>query len=374
MLLRSQKLFYLLVVFVLLVLVGAYFLKSADFATNNFWFGFLAFSLVTILFGYYFGVYRVFGPIIKEVEALMAGTEYKKIFLNRKDEFGLLAQFFNYVTKNLESVSHDLKEGNRMMSELDLASEIQRSILPRAIPMVDKLDVAARTRPAEEVGGDSFGFMQKGRQTFLYLGDVTGHGAPAGLIMMMVNTLLYVYLEMSNDTKEWLTKTNLTLKPRVNGTMFMTTVALRWDPDLEKMFYTGAGHEHILIFRAYEGVCEAIASGGIALGMTDDISEIAKEKELNLKKDDVVVLYTDGIPEARNQSSEMFTLNRLKDAVTRNGKLGTAAQVFEGIAKDFRAFVGEEPQLDDITLIVMRYTGVPVAEVGKTTETSWGQI
>jgi serine phosphatase RsbU (regulator of sigma subunit) len=285
-----------------------------------------------------------------------------------------LAQFFNYVTKNLESVSHDLKEGNRMMSELDLASEIQRSILPRAIPMVDKLDVAARTRPAEEVGGDSFGFMQKGRQTFLYLGDVTGHGAPAGLIMMMVNTLLYVYLEMSNDTKEWLTKTNLTLKPRVNGTMFMTTVALRWDPDLEKMFYTGAGHEHILIFRAYEGVCEAIASGGIALGMTDDISEIAKEKELNLKKDDVVVLYTDGIPEARNQSSEMFTLNRLKDAVTRNGKLGTAAQVFEGIAKDFRAFVGEEPQLDDITLIVMRYTGVPVAEVGKTTETSWGQI
>jgi sigma-B regulation protein RsbU (phosphoserine phosphatase) len=179
---------------------------------------------------------------------------------------------------------------------------------------------------------------------------------------------------MSNDTKEWLTKTNLTLKPRVNGTMFMTTVALRWDPDLEKMFYTGAGHEHILIFRAYEGVCEAIASGGIALGMTDDISEIAKEKELNLKKDDVVVLYTDGIPEARNQSSEMFTLNRLKDAVTRNGKLGTAAQVFEGIAKDFRAFVGEEPQLDDITLIVMRYTGVPVAEVGKTTETSWGQI
>lgn len=374
MILRSQKTFVLILFFAVVFIGIGILLNYLEIADKNLW---LALVFVAALFPvlvYYFRLYRVFGKIIQSVEALLAGAKYKKIFLLRNDEFGLLAQFFNQVTKNLENVSFELKEGNRRESELSLAAEIQRSVLPKAVPLVDKLDIAARTRPADEVGGDSFGIMQKGLETYFYLGDVTGHGAPAGLIMMMVNTLLYVYLDQVNNTKDWLVKTNRTLKPRVNSTMFMTTVCLRWQSTTEKMFYTGAGHEHILIYRASEGVCEAIPSGGIALGMADDISEIAQERELVLHKEDIVILYTDGIPEARNAAGEMYTLNRLKKSVETNGSIADAQKLFESLAKDLRNFVGEEPQLDDITLIVMRYTGVPLgqAKSGLLVSTAWG--
>lgn len=370
---RSQRTFMVLVALAVLTVLGAGFAYYKEVQTLWIWLAISVSFPVLAVAIYYLRVFRVFGKIVAQMEALLAGNKYKKVLLKRHDEFGLLAKFFNHVTKNLESVSHDLKEGSRMMSELDLAAEIQKSVLPTEIPLVDKLDVAARTRPADEVGGDSFSFMKKGDETYIYLGDVTGHGAPAGLIMMMVNTLLHVYLEAAGNTQEWLVATNRTLKPRVNSTMFMTTVVLRWDPATEKMFYTGAGHEHLLVYRAKEGVCEAIASGGIALGMTDDISEIAQEKEVPLSKEDIIVLYTDGIPEARNQAGEMYTLDRLKDSIARNGSVANSQKLFEKLAEEFRAFVGEEPQLDDITLIVLRYSGLPIGseEAGGLVKTEW---
>lgn len=375
MLLRSQRTFILIAGWSLLFIVIGVLAYFAELGSPLLWLLLLIVGLFGATGAYYWRVYGVFGKILEQVEALMAGGKYKKIFLPRNDEFGLLAKFFNHVTKNLEGVSHRLKEGDRMTQELDLAAEIQKSVVPKSIPGIDKLDVAARTRPADEVGGDSFGFMEKSGQTYMYLGDVTGHGAPAGLIMMMVNTLLAVYLPAVQDTKQWLTEVNRVLKPRVNSTMFMTTIALRWDPTAEQMFYTGAGHEHLLIYRAQEGVCEAITTGGIALGMADDISEIAQEKQVEMAKGDIIVLYTDGIPEARNRGGEMYTLERLKQAVAKNGSVGNAQGLFEKIAEDFRAFVGEEPQLDDITLIVLHYNGLPVNadQAGLLVNTAWGE-
>jgi len=375
MLIRSQKTFVYLILIALGATVAAGALAYFKVTTVWFWLGLILIANAAVLLVYYLRIYRVFGKIISQIEALLAGQKYKKIVLLRRDEFGLLAQFFNHVTKNLEAVSHDLKEGSRMLSELDLAADIQRSVLPATIPLVDKLDVAARTRPAEEVGGDSFGFMKKGNQTYIYLGDVTGHGAPAGLIMMMVNTLLAVYLDEVNSTSEWIVKTNRTLKPRVNSTMFMTTIALRWNPEEEKMYYTGAGHEHILIYRAKEGICEAIPTGGIALGMTDDVEGLALEKLIPLNKEDTIVLYTDGIPEARNKLGEMYTLERLKMSVAKNGSLGESKKLFEAISEDFRGFVKEEPQLDDITFLVLRYSGVPMGadQQGLLVDTAWNE-
>jgi sigma-B regulation protein RsbU (phosphoserine phosphatase) len=330
--------------------------------------------IVTFCLVYYLGIFRQLGKVITQVEALLTGGKYKKVFLPKQNEFGVLAQFFNTMTDNVESVSDDLKEGDRMSSELGLAAEIQKSILPKSIPALAKLDVTAKTRPASEVGGDSFGFMKKTEtQTFFYLGDVTGHGAPAGLIMMMVNTLLDVFLPQVETTDRWVTKVNKALTPRVNRTMFMTSIMLRWDSEAEKLYYSGAGHEHILIYRASEGVCEALATGGIALGMTDDVSAIVKEKELPLSKEDMVILYTDGIPEARNASGEMYTLDRLKTAINTHAHLGNSQKLFEKLAQDLAEFVGDEEQLDDITLLILRYVGAgaPVSDEPSLLTTGW---
>jgi hypothetical protein len=314
-----------------------------------------AFSLIVINF---FLNYQLFSPlhkVVKEIAALFANSPYNKIKIKLKNEFGLLAYFFNEITKNVENISFYLKEGNRMASELAIARDIQKSVLPSSIPIIPKLDTVAKTRSAEEVGGDSFDISLKGTDYYIYLGDVTGHGAPAGLIMMMVNTLFDVYLPSCTNTYDLTVQINKMLKPRVNSSMFMTASFFRWDTVNEKLYYTGAGHEHILIYRAAEGVTEAIPAGGIALAMAEDVTSIVSEKEVVLSDQDVIVLYSDGITEAVNISGQLLGLEALKTIVNQSGPLGDSLKIFETISGSVQQFVGDAVQKDDMTLLVMRY-------------------
>lgn len=300
-------------------------------------------------------VIKPLDEISREIASVLASKPYQKISITRKDEFGLIGYFFNDVTKNIENISYFLKEGSRMSSDLNIAADIQRSVLPKEIPVIDHLDTVAKTRSADELGGDSFDIVQKGDEYYIYVGDVTGHGAAAGLVMMVMNTLFDLLLPLSEDTLDLAVKINKELKPRVNAAMFMTSVFFRWNPITRKMFYTGAGHEHILVYRANEGVTESIVTGGIALAMSPDISKIAKEKEIVLNDQDIILLYSDGITEAVNGNGELFGLERLKESLTRNASLGSSLKVFEGVSRDVISYVEDTAQKDDMTLLVMRY-------------------
>jgi len=324
--------------------------------------------------GFYLFVFsRPLHKITRQVAALLAGKSYSKVNLHTKDEFGMLAYFFNDVTKNIKKISYYLKEGERMASELQIASDIQKSVLPKSIPMIPYLDAIAKTRPADEMGGDSFAIQQKGDDYYFYIGDVTGHGAPAGLVMMIVNTLFDVLLPVYNNTLDLAVNINRVLKPRVNSTMFMTTNFFKWIPATRNLTYTGAGHEHILIYRAAEGVCEAIPAGGIALAMAEDVSEILEEKQLSLSDQDVIVLYSDGITEAANMQGELYGLERLKTAVKNYGHLGESLQIFTQIAQNVNNFAGDAVQGDDMTLMVLRYVaaGYNPEQKESLTSTSW---
>ncbi len=308
----------------------------------------------------FFVLFRVFikplDKVTKEIAALVASKPYSRLNIFSKDEFGLIAFFFNDITKNVEKISYMLKEGSRMSEELSIASSIQQSVLPKSIPKIPFLDTVAKTRSAEEIGGDSFAITPHNDNFFIYIGDVTGHGAPAGLVMMITNTLFEVLLPKANKTNDLAASINKLLKPRVNSTMFMTTVFFRFDPNEKRMFYTGCGHEHILVYRADEGVTEVITTGGIALAMAEDIEKIVEEKEIKLKPNDVVVLYSDGITEAINEKQELFGLERLTACVTKYGHMGDSLKIFEAISKDVTEFVSETIQNDDMTLICMRLT------------------
>jgi serine phosphatase RsbU (regulator of sigma subunit) len=310
---------------------------------------------------YYFKPLR---HLCSQVAAVLAGKDYSKINFKTTDEFGLLGMFFNQVTSNIEKVSTYLKEGSRMASELALARDIQKSVLPTALPVVPGLDIVSKTRPAEEVGGDSFDIEMHNEEYYFYIGDVTGHGAPAGLVMMMVNTLFDVFLSTVSNTKELAVKVNNTLKPRVNSTLFMTTSFFRWNPVDKKMFYTGCGHENIIIYRAAEGISEVTPAGGIALAMADDIETIVAEKEIILNDQDIMVLYSDGITEAVASSGELYGLERLKLAVNKFGHLGDSLNLFEALSKEVQEFVGDALQKDDMTLFVIRKSDVVSANVG----------
>jgi serine phosphatase RsbU (regulator of sigma subunit) len=316
----------------------------------------LCFALLASFFVLFKVFIKPLDKVTKEIAALVASKPYSRLNIFSKDEFGLIAFFFNDITKNIEKISYMLKEGSRMSEELSIASSIQQSVLPKSIPKIPFLDTVAKTRSAEEIGGDSFAISPHNDNYFIYIGDVTGHGAPAGLVMMITNTLFEVLLPKAKKTKDLASSINKLLKPRVNSTMFMTTVFFRFDPKQKRMFYTGCGHEHILVYRADEGVTEVITTGGIALAMADDIEKIVEEKEIKLKANDVVVLYSDGITEAINDKQELFGLERLTACVSKYGHLGDSLKIFEAISKDVTTFVAETIQNDDMTLICMRLT------------------
>jgi len=305
----------------------------------------------------YKSISRPLKVLTKQMKYLISGKSYKKIYTNRIDEIGVIAQFFNEVTENLESISHKLKDAQRMASELQVASNIQMMVLPSQTPKIPGLELCAKTRPAVEIGGDNFDFINKGDSSYFYIGDVTGHGVPSALVMMMANTLLHTYTEIYDNLYDIVVNTNRQLKPRIKSAMFMTMVMLKWDQKNEKMSYLGAGHEHILVYKPSTGKIEAKVTGGIALGMVPDNSKIVKELPIDLEKGDIVVLYTDGITEAKNDAGEMFGLERLMNTITKHATTYGPEGISHHTATDFSEYVGNAEQLDDITLIVIKYTG-----------------
>lgn len=324
--------------------------------------------ILIILIVFIVDVISPLNRLTRQVRNLLTGKNYKRVDPTTIDEVGVLTHFFNEITKDLEKISYDIKDRRRMSSELDIAAKIQKDILPKEVPEAPGLDIVAKTRSAAEVGGDTFDFLTSSdnNQLFIYIGDVTGHGVPAGLIMMMVDTLMGAMVSQGiSNGRDLVVHTNALLTPRISSRLFMTSVTLRWDKEMNKMYYTGAGHEHVLVYRHKTEEVEEIRSGGIALGMIPDVAHIVQEKEIQLEIGDSIVLYTDGITEARNQTGEMYELNNLSTSLKKHGYRPNAESIFDGLTKDFSNFVGEYVQNDDITMIVIKYLGkdVPTSKI-----------
>lgn len=308
-----------------------------------------------------FFVTHVLNPLQKvarQMEAALSGKEYEKLKFptHHADELHLSAEFFNTVLETLEKVSGDIEDNKRLTTELGFAGKLQRHLLPKKAPRVPGLEVTVKTKPATEVGGDNFDIISLPKSTLFYIGDATGHGFPAGLVMSMVNVLIHTFASLHENPVEILTKVNQFLKPKLTSTMFMTLAMLRWDHADQKLYYTGCGHEHILIYRAATKQTEAVKTGGLALGLTPDVSKVIQEKELNLQPDDVVLLYTDGLTEAKNESGEMYGLDRLKATVGEHAYQGSTDAIFRGVSRDFAKWVGRSyTQADDATLMVLKY-------------------
>lgn len=346
------------ILFVLLILACAGIFVILNFELPiALMYGILALIMLMLFIAVRYMVTAPLNRVFHEMKALLTGKSYKKIFTDRIDEVGVLAHFFNDVTKNIEHISHQVEEGKRISEELSVASDIQKKVLPTTIPAVPGLTIFGKTRPATEVGGDSFDIIPTAsKNTLIYIGDVTGHGLPAALIMVMVNMLVRALSDIHTSGYDIMINTNRILKQRIDQRRFMTCILLRWSGQENKMYYTGCGHEHILIYRKKGATCEVKQTGGIALGMVADVSKIIKEELIPLEPGDSVILYSDGIIEAKNMTGEMFGIDRLKKTVEQYASTATPEELFTNISKDFGVFVGEQVQADDITLIVVQRT------------------
>lgn len=309
---------------------------------------------VLLAFVFWFSVSRPLKGIIMQMQALLTGREYKKFFTDRIDEVGIMAHFFNEITRSLNRFSGDIAAEKKMTGDLAVASRLQRDILPLVAPQIPGLIVAMKTQSAAEVGGDSFGFVPAKDVMYLYIGDAAGDSVAASILMTIVNTLVTVYSEVATSLQEIVFHVNRQLKQKIHSTLFMTMTLLKWDPRVKVMTFVGAGHEFVLTYSMKTGRCEATPSGGIALGMVPDNSKLIKEQTLAFENTDLIVLYTDGVIRCKNTAGEEFGLKRLEEAIAKYASQYAPVPTLDKIMADVASFIAGTTQLDDMTLIAIQ--------------------
>jgi len=249
----------------------------------------------------------------------------------------------------------ELAQADRLRQEMTIATNIQRQLLPTSLPTAPHLRISAFIEPAKEVGGDYYDFLETREKDCINLaiGDVSGKGLPAGMIMIIARTTLHIVARGKNDVKEVVTRFAQEMYPRMQHGQFMTFIYLNWNDATRTLSYAGAGHEHILWYHKQTGQAEKIKTGGIAVGLVEDPDTYISKHELHTQPGDVFVLYTDGVTDARDKNDDMFTLQRLQSSLERHATIGEAKTINTNILQDVYEFMGDSEQYDDITLLVL---------------------
>jgi serine phosphatase RsbU (regulator of sigma subunit) len=322
---------------------------------------------IGILIAYLLAV-RITKPLKKLTigAGIIAKGDFKhRVEVGTKDELNKLAGAFNSMAKELEISTKALVYKERVAKELELAAEIQKNLLPKEIPKVAGMDIAAGVLPAEEIGGDCYDFIKTDDDNLLmYMGDVTGHGVPSGIIVSITNALIFNY---SNelDLKQLLTDVNRILKEKTSANMFITLVMLHYNAETGVLRYVSGGHEQMIHYHAKDNKVTLTPAGGLALGMIPDISNVLKEEIIHLEEGDALVAYSDGIPEAWKSEKDMYGMGRLKRSVNEYSDLPSALAIRNAILADVKEWTGGWKQMDDITALVLKKTKGGIEAAGK---------
>jgi serine phosphatase RsbU (regulator of sigma subunit) len=238
--------------------------------------------------------------------------------------------------------------------ELDLAADIQTAMLPRTFPKRPELDVAAALRPARSVGGDLYDVLEDAGRLWLVVGDVSGKGVGAALLMAVTKTLFRAIAPGSASVAAAVGRVNDELARDNERAMFVTAFAACLDLATGELRYVNAGHNPT--YRLEAGGPLAPLGGPVdpALGAVEGHSY--REASLALRPGDALVAYTDGVVEARAADGEEFHALRLESYV--GGCRGASAEsLVEGLLSRLEEFAGDTPQYDDVTVLALRWLG-----------------
>lgn len=298
----------------------------------------------------------------KLVKDEMDDLDNFSIDIHSGDEFEDLAQAFQYMTVELSEYIKNLTEvtaeKERIGAELDVAAQIQSSMLPcifPAFPGKKEIDIYATMNPAKEVGGDFYDFfMVDDRHLAVVMADVSGKGVPAALFMVIGKTLIKDHTQPGKPLGEVFSDVNNLLCDSNSEGLFITAFEGVLDLETGEFFYVNAGHEVPYINRAGEGYQPYKVRPGFVLAGMEDMRY--KEGSLTLQPGDRIFLYTDGVPEATNRENELYGNERLYRILNQN-KDRTPKELLPEIKADVDLFVGEAPQFDDITMLCLEYKG-----------------
>lgn len=305
---------------------------------------------------------RPLGQLNTGVQQVARGdlSYQQKVISN--DEVGDLARAFNTMVGDLKKYIKNLTETTaakeKIESELKIAHDIQMGILPKIFPPFPErkeIDIHAAITPAKEVGGDFYDFFFVDEDHLCFtIGDVSGKGVPASLLMAVTITLLRAKTARGMMPDRILSKVNADLCVDNENQMFVTVFFGILDIKTGELAYSNGGHG-IPYFLHHNGRVDLLENTAtMALGIDPDFRY--QTKKIQLLVNDGIFLYTDGVTEAMAEDKEMFSEKRLEKLLGSASRL-SAAEIDRQVEEEVRKFISTEPQFDDITLITLKYLG-----------------
>jgi predicted ester cyclase len=247
-------------------------------------------------------------------------------------------------------LEQEIRERERIEQELEVARRIQDASLPKEVPTLEGWEISPFYRPARQVGGDFYDFLELPNDHLgLVVGDATGKGVPAALVMSSARSMLRALAQASESSPgEVLRRANDPLVMDIPANMFVTCFYAILDPKSGRLVYANAGHDMPYLCRS--GDVEELRARGMPLGLMPGMGY--EEKETILEADEAALFYSDGLVEAHDPKGEMFGFPRLRELI---GEHGEESSLEDLLLEELHSFVGEGwEQEDDITLLTLR--------------------
>jgi predicted ester cyclase len=253
-----------------------------------------------------------------------------------------------------ENLTQQIRERERVEQELGVARSIQQASLPKEVPTLEGWRIVPHYQPAREVGGDFYDFFElDDGQLGLVVGDATGKGVPAALVMSSARSMLRAVAQTSNSPGEVLRRANDPLVADIPPNMFVTCFYAILEPESGRLSYANAGHD--LPYVRHGSYAEELRARGMPLGLMPGMNY--EEKEIILQVGESALFYSDGLVEAHDPKGEMFGFPRLRELVAEHGEERTLGEV---LFRELYSFVGEGwEQEDDITLLTLKRFASP---------------
>lgn len=267
------------------------------------------------------------------------------------NEIRLLGLFASQAAIALENarLHKEALEKQAMQRDLELAATIQRDILPKALPRVTGIELAALSRPARQVGGDYHAFVERDGVLTIVVADVAGKSMPAALLVSALHAAIQLLFAEGRDIGDITTELNKHIHRWSAENKFVTMIMASIDAEADTIEFVNAGHNPGYI--VVDGKLETLKSQGLPIGILGQSRY--KSQTRSFPPGSLVLLYSDGITEAENVAGEEFENERLEPLISLDGS-ATAEMLRDRVAESVDAFVGEAPQKDDQTLVIAR--------------------
>lgn len=306
-----------------------------------------AYIIIAIIASIFLG-----GAIAKPIKILenamkrvSAGDLNQRLEISSKDEIGTLAATFNYMTEGL-------REKEKIKKEFLVAREVQFNLLPKTTLDHQHMDIATYFEPATEVGGDYYDFLEIDEDNVgVVIGDVSGHGMSAGLMMAITKSCLHTQMAYQSNLAKLMASMNGILYDLSEKRSMVTLFFAHLDFVNSNIYYANAGHPFTYLINGEDKSFQSLESVSYPLAVKKELK--FKTRKASFTAGDYLLFYSDGIVEALDENGNVFGFERIEEILS-TADYSTAQELLETLITEVRIHIGTAEQFDDITAVVVK--------------------